>query len=326
MSHAIVAAAPGGPEVLAYRSVDTPRPGRNQLLVEVAAAGVNFIDSYEFSGTYDVAFPFTPGKEGAGSVAAVGPHDADAPRFAVGDRVAWGWGHSSYATHVVVDTATALPVPDGLDLATAAALPLQGITAHYLSHSSYKVTPGDTALVHAAAGGVGLLLTQMIKRRGGRVLATVSTPRKADLARAAGASEVINYLDEPVAQRVRELTGNQGVDVVYDGVGASTFPESLASLRPHGCLVLFGQSSGAVTPVDPARLKDAGSVYLTRPMLGHFISTRDELVSRAEDVFNATLDGDLKVHIGATYPLHDATRALTELLGRRTTGKILLQP
>lgn len=327
MSHAIVAAAPGGPEVLEYREVDTPVPGPGQLLVKVAAAGVNFIDSYELSGAYDVPFPFTPGKEGAGTVEAVGEGIGGGPDgFAVGDEVAWCWGSKGYADDTLVDADAALRVPRGLDLATAAALPLQGLTAHYLTHSSYALQFGDTALVHAAAGGVGLLLVQMIKARGGRVIGTTSTEEKAQLARAAGADEIIRYDSEPVAERVNQLTGGRGVDVVYDGVGAATFDASLDSLRPRGYLVLFGQSSGPVPPVDPQRLNKAGSVYLTRPSLGHFIATRHELEWRATDVFGAAARGALGVRVGATYPLSEAARALTDLTSRRTTGKVLLVP
>jgi len=320
---AIRVEATGGPEAMEVRDVTAAEPQRGELLVDVAASGVNFIDTYQRSGIYQMALPFTPGSEGAGAVAAVGP---EVEGFARGDRVAWAMAPGSYAEQAVVPASNAVKVPDGIDDRTAAAAPLQGMTAHYLVASTHPVRSGDTALVHAAAGGMGLLLTQMIKARGGRVLGTVSTDEKERLAREAGADEIIRYTDEDVVSRVRELTSGAGVDVVYDGVGQSTFDASLASLRPRGTLALFGASSGPVPPLDPQRLNSAGSVFLTRPSLGHHIADRAELDWRAGEVFGAIGRGELDVRIGATYPLADARQAHEDLEGRRTTGKLLLVP
>ncbi|WP_216216472.1 quinone oxidoreductase family protein [Amycolatopsis aidingensis] len=313
----------GGPEVLEVAEVDPAEPGPGELAIEVAAAGVNYIDTYLRSGIYPHDLPFTLGQEGAGRVTAVG---GEADGFAVGDRVAWQGVLGGYAQQAVLPAASAVRVPDGVSDETAAAVMLQGMTAHYLVASTYPVQPGDTVLVHAAAGGVGLLLVQLAKARGARVLGTVSTAEKEQLAREAGADEVIRYTETDFAEQVRKLTGGEGVAVVYDGVGRSTVDGSLASLRPRGMLALFGAASGPVPPLDPQRLNAAGSVFLTRPSLPHYTATRDELDWRAREVFDAVTGGSLRVRIGGSYPLSEARRAHEDLEGRRTTGKLLLLP
>jgi NADPH2:quinone reductase len=319
--HAILARQSGGPEVLESADVERPTPGPGQLLVKVAATGINFIETYQRGGMYKVAYPFTPGSEAAGTVEELGE---GVEGFTVGSRVATAEGQQSYAEYTVLDADKALPVPDGVDLHTAAALPLQGMTAHYLINSSFKVEPGQTVLVHAGAGGVGLLITQLLKTRGARVITTVSTDEKEELARAAGADEVLRY--DGFADAVRQLTNGVGVDVVYDGVGKDTFDGSLASLRTRGFLVLFGAASGAVPPVDPQRLNAGGSLSLTRPKLADFLLNPQERLWRSSEIFGAVADGSLKVRIGASYPLADARRAHEDLEGRRTTGKVLLVP
>ncbi|RAM36479.1 quinone oxidoreductase family protein [Arthrobacter globiformis] len=321
MTHAIVARQPGGPEVLDFTEVERPVPGPGQLLVKVAATGVNFIETYQRSGTYKVNYPFTPGSEAAGVVEEIGEGVED---YTVGSRVATAEGTACYAGYTVLDAAKALPVPDGVDDHTAAALPLQGMTAHYLINSSFRVEPGHSVLVHAGAGGVGLLLTQLLKARGARVITTVSTDEKESLARGAGADEVLRY--GGFADAVRDLTHGAGVNVVYDGVGKDTFDGSLASLRTRGSLVLFGAASGPVPPVDPQRLNAGGSLTLTRPSLAHFLGNPQERLWRSTEIFGAAADGSLKVRIGATYPLAEAGRAHKDLEGRRTTGKVLLVP
>ncbi|MEV7474544.1 quinone oxidoreductase [Pseudarthrobacter oxydans] len=321
MTHAIVARQAGGPEVLTYEDVKRPVPGPGQLLVKVGAAGVNFIDTYKRSGTYKVPFPFTPGSEAAGTVEAVGD---GVTGFVPGDRVATAEGINCYADYALVDEAAALPVPRGLDDLTAAALPLQGITAHYLMNSTFKVEPGHTVLLHAGAGGVGLLLIQLLKARGAEVITTVSTDAKEQLARGAGADHVLRY--EGFAERVREITSGTGADVVYDGVGKDTFDGSLAALRVRGMLVLFGAASGPVPPVDPQRLNAGGSLFLTRPTLGHYLRDAAERRWRSGEVFAAAADGSLKVRIGARYPLVQAAQAHRDLEGRKTTGKVILVP
>jgi NADPH:quinone reductase len=320
---AVVVKEHGGPEVLQISEWPDPGPGPGQLLVEVAAAGVNFMDCYQREGRppYRDALPYIPGAEGAGTVAALGP---DVARFAVGDRVAWTGLPGSYAERVVIPADRALPVPDGLDLEVAAAALLQGMTAHYLCHSTYPVEPGDVVVVHAAAGGVGLLLTQMVALRGGIVIATTSTDAKAELARQAGAQHVVGYPD--FTDAVREVTGGSGAAVVYDSVGQATFDASLSALRPRGYMVLYGASSGPVPPLDPQRLNTGGSLFLTRPTLAHYIARRDELFQRAGDVFSWIRNGQLTVRIGGRYPLADAARAHEDLQARRTTGKLLLLP
>ena len=321
MINAIVATAPGGPEVLEPTAVERPEAGPGQLLVRVAATGVNFIETYQRQGLYKVPFPFTPGDEAAGTVEEVGE---GVDGFSVGQHVATAEGRRAYAEYMIVDADKALPVPENLDLQTAAALPLQGMTAHYLVNSTFRVEPGQTALVHAGAGGVGLLLIQMIKAKGARVITTVSTDAKAEHAAGAGADHVIRY--SGFDHRVRELTGDAGVDVVYDGVGRDTFDGSLACLRTRGSLVLFGAASGPVPPVDIQRLNAGGSLFLTRPTLKHYLLNPQERLWRSSEVFAAAAEGSLSVRIGATYPLASAAEAHRALEGRATTGKVLLVP
>ncbi len=321
MTHAIIAPQAGGPEVLEAVELETPEPGPGQLLVRVSATGVNFIETYQRSGLYKVQYPFVPGAEAAGTVEAVGDGVVD---FAVGDRVATGEGSHTYASHTLVAAEKAIRVPDGVDDHTAAALPLQGMTAHYLINSSFRVEPGHTVLTHAGAGGVGLLLIQLLKARGARVITTVSNDEKAELARAAGADDVLPYAGFP--HKVRELTHGEGVNVVYDGVGKATFDGSMSSLRTRGTLVLFGAASGPVPPLDPQKLNAAGSLTLMRPSLGHFLLNARERHWRATEIFEAAANGSLKVRIGATYSLREAAQAHRDLEGRRTTGKVLLIP
>jgi NADPH2:quinone reductase len=318
---AVVVTRFGGSEVLELHDEPAPQAGPGKLLVNVEAIGVNYRDVYEREGSYGGTPPFVAGVEGAGRVAAVGDGVTD---MAVGDAVAWSGASGSYAEQVALDAARAVPVPDGVSSELAAAALLQGMTAQYLATSTYAVRPGDDVLVHAAAGGVGLLLTQIVKARGGHVIATTSSDEKATLARAAGADEVLPYAG--FAERVRELTNGRGVAVVYDGVGKDTFGGSLASLRPRGMLVLFGAASGAVPPFDPMELERSGSVYLTRPALRNYTSDRAELLGRAREVFDWIRGGALEVWIGGRYPLEEARRAHEELEGRRTTGKLLLMP
>jgi NADPH:quinone reductase len=313
----------GGPEALQVVDVDASEPGAGQVLVDVAACGVNYIDTYQRSGIYQVPLPLVLGLEGAGTIAAVGAGVTD---LAVGDRVAWAAAQGSYAERVLVDAARAIPVPDGVSDEVAGAVPLQGMTAHYLATSTYPVQAGDTVIVHAAAGGVGLLLTQIVKMRGGRVIATVSTEEKAALASRAGADEVVRYDQVDFVAEARRLTGGAGVAAVYDGVGRTTFDGSLSSLRPRGMMVLYGASSGPVPPFDPQRLNSGGSLFLTRPSIGHYTATRAELLERAAQVFGWIAAGKLDVRIGGRYSLAEAGRAHEDLQGRRTTGKLLLVP
>ena len=314
----------GGPEVLIPTELPDPTPGPGELLVEVAVAGVNYIDTYQRQGIYPMELPYVPGMEGAGRVREVG---ADVTEFAAGDRVAWCEPLGSYAELAVLPAAEVVPVPDGVSDEAAVGAALQGMTTHYLLHDSHPVRAGEDVLVHAAAGGVGLLLTQWATRLGARVIGTVSTAEKEELARAAGAAEVIRYTEvDDLAAEVRELTGGAGVAAVYDGVGRTTFDASLASLRRRGILVLFGASSGPVPPVDPQRLNAAGSVFLTRPKLADHVATRDELTTRAAAVYAAVAAGELDVRIGHRYPLAEARAAHEDLQGRRTTGKLVLQP
>ncbi|MDX8053301.1 quinone oxidoreductase [Lentzea sp. BCCO 10_0798] len=313
MPKAVVVRSAGGPEVLEHTDVPSPVPGDGELLVKVSAAGVNYIDTYQRSGQYPLPLPTALGLEGAGEVVT-----SNSPDFAAGDKVAWMGVLGSYASEVVVPAASAVRVPDGLDVELAAASLLQGITAHYLVHSTYVVKEGDRVLVHAAAGGVGLLLTQWVKSKGATVIATVSTDEKEALAREAGADQVLRYGD--FASQIEK------VDVVYDGVGADTFDQSLASLKPRGMLALFGASSGPVPPVDPQRLNAAGSVYLTRPSTGAYLLDRAELDWRASDLFSAITSGELNIRIGGRYKLEEAAQAHIDLQSRRTTGKLLLLP
>jgi NADPH2:quinone reductase len=310
----------GGPEVLELVEVESPEPGPREVLVDVAAAGVNFRDVYEREGAgYGGTPPFIGGAEGAGTVAALGEGVTD---VRVGDRVAWTAAQGSYAEQVAVAAEKAVPVPDHVSDELAAAVLLQGMTAHYLCNDVYPVQDGDSVLVHAGAGGVGLLLTQLARARGGRVITTVSSEEKAELSRAAGASEILAY--NGFSERTRALTDGAGVAAVYDGVGRSTFDESLVSLRVRGTLALYGNSSGPVDPVDPRRLLAGGSLILTRPSLRHFTRTREELLARASSVLRAVDDGSLAVRIGGRYPLADARRAQEDLQSRATTGKLVL--
>ena len=323
---AIQAGRAGGPDVLEPADLPEPTPGPGEVLVRTAAAGVNFIDTYRRGGVYPMPFPHIPGSEGAGTVTAVGDGVTD---LSVGDPIAWADSPDSYAEFVRVKVARAIPVPDGVGLDVAAALPLQGLTAHYLATSTYPVQAGDTILVHAGAGGVGLLLTQLATARGARVITTVSTAEKEQLSRAAGAAEVIRYdllkdLTAELPGLVRELAGG-GLPVVYDGVGRSTFDASLACLRPRGLMVLFGASSGPVPPFDLQRLNAGGSLYVTRPTLGHYIATTEELRGRAGELFAAVLAGRLQVRIGVRFPLAEARGAHEALEGRATTGKVILE-
>lgn len=320
--HAIQITETGGPDVLTPTDLPEPVPGPGEVLVDVAAAGVNYIDTYQRQGIYPLPLPFVAGLEGAGRVAALGD---GVTGLAVGDRVAWFETQGSYAERVVMPATRTVPVPDGVSDEVAAAVLLQGMTAVVLCDQTYPVRHGDDVLVHAAAGGVGLLLTQLVTALGGRVIATVSTDEKEELARGAGAAEVLRYGDD-LAEQVRALTGGVGVAVAYDGVGATTFDASLASLRRRGMLVLFGAASGPVPPVDPQRLNRGGSLYLTRPTLFHYITDRTELLATAGAVFDAVLDGSLQVRIGHRYPLADARQAHEDLQGRRTTGKLVLMP
>ena len=313
----------GGPDVLGVTEQEVPRPGPGQVVVEVAAAGVNYMDIYqrEGVGNYRTEPPFVPGAEGAGTVAAVGEGVA---ALAVGDRVAWAGQGSSYAEQVALPANRVVPVPDGVSLQVAAAAILQGMTAHYLVTSTYPVREDDVAVVHAAAGGVGLLLTQMVKRRGGIVVATTSTGEKAGLALGAGADHVVGY--DRFRAIVDDATEGVGAHVVYDGVGQDTFDDSLAALRPRGMMVLYGAASGQVPPFDPQRLNSGGSLFLTRPTLAHYIADVEEMRWRAGEVFDWIAKGELEVRIGGTYPLADAARAQEDLASRRTTGKLLLLP
>lgn len=323
--NAIVVTQHGGPEVLAYVERPELEPGPGQLLVDVAAAGVNFIDTYHRTGAYQRPLPFTPGAELAGTVTAIGE---GVTGFAPGDHVATVDSVSgAYADTSLVEAGRAVRVPAGIDLETAAAAMLQGLTAHYLTTSTWPVQNDQTVLIHAAAGGMGLLLTQLAKARGARVIGTVSTAEKEAKARAAGADEIIRYTEvDDLAGQVRALTGGKGVDVVYDGVGKTTFDASLASLRPRGMEVLFGASSGQVTEFDPRRLHSGGSLFLTRPTLGHHIATPEELAWRSDDLFGAIESGRLEITVGARFPLAEAAEAHKALESRTTVGKVLLIP
>jgi NADPH:quinone reductase len=320
---AILADRHGGPEVLRLTERDLPVPGPGQLVVDVAAAGVNFADIYRRQGLRPYAgdAPFVIGSEGSGTVVAAGP---DTGGLDQGDRVAWADVPGSYAEQVIVPADRAVPVPDGVELDVAAAVMLQGMTAHYLSHDAYPVARGDAVVVHAAAGGVGLLLTQMVKMRDGVVIATTSTLPKAELAKDAGADYLAGYDDFGAV--AREITGGDGAAAVYDGIGQATFDDGLAALRRRGYMVLYGAASGPVPPVDPQRLAAGGSLYLTRPTLGSYIATRDELLTRANALFRWIRQGTLKVRIGGRYPLDQAARAQEDLASRGTTGKLILLP
>ncbi len=313
----------GGPEMLVPITVALPEPGPGQLRVKVAATGLNFVEVYHRKGLYGLPFPLTPGGEFAGTVDALGP---GVMGFSVGDRVATVAGLAGYAEFALVASERAITLPTSLSFDQAAALLLQGMTAHYLSFSTFPLAKGHTALVHAGAGGVGLLLTQIAKRRGARVISTVSTAEKAQLARDAGADDVILYTQTDFATEVERLVGKRGVDVVYDSVGKTTFEKGLGLLRPRGMMVLFGQASGAVAPFDPQVLSQGGSLFLTRPTLGSYTQTREELLGRAGDLFGWVSDGSLHLRIDRKFPLAEAGAAQAYLESRESKGKILLIP
>lgn len=320
---AIVIRETGGPEVLKLEDIQTPEPGPGQARVRVSAIGVNFIDVYYRLGLYAAKTPFTPGREAAGVVDAVGP---DAQGVAVGDRVGFAMDPGSYGESVCVPADHLLKVPEGVSFEQAAAVLLQGMTAHYLSHDTFPLAAGQVALVLAAAGGAGRLLVQMAVRRGARVIGATSTEEKAALVRSAGASDVILYRDKDLAEEARRLTNGKGVDVVYDSVGKDTFSKSLAALRPRGMLALYGQSSGPVEPMDPQVLNQKGSLFLTRPSLGHYVAERKDLEKRAADVFDWIRKGKLDVRVDKTFPLEKAADAHRHLEAGKTMGKVLLKP
>ncbi len=313
----------GGPEVLKFVELPDPEPKGGQILVDLQAIGVNYIDTYQRSGLYPVDLPYVPGLEGAGTVRAVGPEVED---FKAGDRVAYTDVPGAYAELSVLPAERAVRLPDDLDFKQGAAALLQGMTAHYLACTTYPLKPGDTCLVHAAAGGVGLLLVQIAKLRGATVYGTVSTEAKAELARGAGADEVIRYTESDFEEEISRITGGSGVNVVYDSVGKTTFLKSLNCLKPRGYMVSFGQSSGKIEPFDPASLAAKGSLFLTRPLLFHYIADRQSLLSRADEVLSWITTGKLNLRIEHEFPLADAEQAHRELEARRTTGKILLIP
>ncbi len=316
---------PGGPEVLTVADVATPAPGAGEVLVRQSAAGVNFIDVYQRTGLYKRDLPFIVGSEGAGVVEAVGDGVTD---FTPGERVAYPTTPNlgGYAELNAVPARVIVSIPDGIDDRVAAAIMLQGMTAHYLVTDTFPLRAGNVALVHAAAGGVGSTLVQLAKARGATVIATVGTAEKAALARSFGADHVINYADGDFAEAVRAIVGEHAVDVAYDSVGKETWERSLSLLRPRGLLALFGNSSGPVPPVEPQRLAAGGSLFLTRPTLFNYIATREELLGRARDLFGAIAAGKLQVRVGAAYPLAEAAQAHRDLEARRTTGKLLLIP
>lgn len=313
----------GGPEVMGLEQIDEPSPAPNGIVVEVGAAGVNFIDTYHRSGLYDMPLPLTPGLEGAGTVVAVGD-EVDA--WSVGDAVAWTGAIGSYAERVAMPAASAVAVPDGVSADTAAASMLQGLTSHYLIDSTYALGEGDTCVVHAAAGGVGLLLVQMAKMKGAEVFATVGTEEKAELARGAGADHVIMYREVDFAEAVEEIAGPNAIDVVYDGVGASTFEGGLKVLRRRGTMATFGNASGPVSAVTPIAASAGKSLFVTRPSLFDYISAPGELQARSDEMFAWIASGALDIRIGLELPLAEAVQAHQKLEGRETTGKVLLRP
>lgn len=315
---------PGGPEALTLQDLPTPAPGPGEALIRIEASGVNFIDVYFREGRYPAKLPYTLGQEAAGTIVALGE---DAPvAFKVGDRVAWCSVPGTYAQLAVAPVEKLISIPEGVSSQQAAAAMLQGMTAHYLAHSTYSIRPGDEILIHAGAGGVGLLLTQIAKSLGARVFTTVSNEEKAELSREAGADEVILYTQQDFADSIQKLVSGAGLHAVYDSVGKTTFEKSLSVLRPRGTLVLFGGSSGAVPPFDLIELSQRGSLYITRPTLKDYTATRQELEHRAGDILNAVALGELKLRIEHIYPLIDAAHAHRDLEGRKTTGKLLLIP
>lgn len=314
---------PGGPEALKLVDLPVPEPKPNEAIVAIKAAGVNFIDVYFREGRYPAPLPFTVGQEGAGVISSIG---SEVTGLAVGDRVAFTGVPGSYAEYAAVPADRLVKIPDNLDFELAAAAMLQGMTAHYLIHSTYPIKAGETVLIHAAAGGVGSLLVQMAKRVGARVIGTAGSENKAQLARAAGADEVIIYTTQDFETETKRITDGNGVDVVYDGVGKTTFEKDLRVLRLRGYLVLYGGSSGAVPPVDPMVLNKSGSLYLTRPSLHHYIQRREELEQRSNEVMGMITRGELHLRIHKIYPLAEAITAHRDLEGRKTTGKLLLRP
>ena len=320
---AIVVPQLGGAENLVLDDLPEPVAGPGDLLVDVAAAGVNYVDIYHRSGLYDITLPFIPGVEGAGTVSAVGE---SVDGFEVGDRVSWADVRGSYAERHVIPANRAVPIPDGLDLKTVAAVLLQGLTAQYLATDTFPLHEGHRCLIHAGAGGVGLLLTQIAKLRGAEVFTTVGSAEKAELSRGAGADHVIVYTEADFQHSVEELAGPRPLDVVYDGVGADTFMKGLDLLRPRGMMVTFGNASGPVPEISPLLLSQKGSLFLTRPSMAHYLLTNEELLSRSRDVFAWVQSGELEVHIGSEFPLADAADAHRALEGRQTTGKVLLLP
>lgn len=320
---AIVVKESGSTDKLLFEEVEDPAPGNGDLLVEVGAAGLNFIDTYHREGLYPLELPFTPGLEGAGTVTAIGEGVDD---FAVGERVAWVNVLGSYAERHVVPAADAIPVPDEVSTDLAAAVMLQGITAHYLATSTFPLSVGDRCLVHAGAGGVGRLLTQIAKKTGAHVITTVGTEEKAELSRTAGADDVIVYTKVGFREEIENRYGPNSLDVVYDGVGAATFDDSIDLLQPRGMMVTFGNASGPVPDVSPLLLAQKGSIFLTRPTMKHYMRTHAELMERVTDLFDWISDGSLDVHIDRTYPLEEAAKAHEALEGRETTGKVLLKP
>lgn len=313
----------GGPEKLRHEEIETPKPKAGEALVQVYASGVNFIDIYFRTGLYKAEPPVVLGMEGAGVVMEAG-EGVDSVK--AGDRVAWAMARGSYAEYQTVPVNMLIKLPEGLEFDLAAASMLQGMTAHYLTHSTYPLKPNDVALVHAAAGGTGQWIVAAAKQRGARVIGTTSTPHKADIARAAGCDEVILYTEKDFAAEVRKLTGGRGVDVVYDSVGKATWEKSLDSLKPRGMMASFGNASGPVDPITPLALGQKGSLFLTRPTLAHYTAKREELEWRSSDVFGWIRDGIVEVHIHKVYPLGAAGEAQEDLAGRRTTGKLLLRP
>jgi NADPH2:quinone reductase len=320
---AIVVTETGGPEKLEYVDHLDPTPGESDVVVEVEYAGVNFIDTYHRTGLYDMAMPFVPGVEGSGTVVAVGSGVTD---LSTGDRVAWVSGIGSYAERVAIPAERAIPVPEKISTETAAALLLQGLTAHYLATDTYPLDSESICLIHAGAGGVGHLLTQIARIKGARVITTVGSPDKAELSKAAGAWEVILYRDVDFATEVERLVGPKRIDVVYDGVGAATFMKGLDVLRPRGLMVTFGNASGPVPEISPLLLTRKGSLFLTRPTMADYLRSREELLRRASDLFGWVESGDLEVRVGDEFDLRDARDAHTALESRRTTGKVLLHP
>lgn len=313
----------GGPEVLTLEEMPVPEPKAGEARVKIEAIGVNYIDVYQRTGLYPLQTPFTLGTEGAGIVDAVGPNVTEVKK---GERVGYAMIPGSYAEYAIVPAARLVPIPPNIDARSAAALMLQGMTAHYLTHSTYPLKKGETALLHAAAGGVGLLLIQIVKQLGATVIGTVSTEAKAKLAKEMGADHLILYTQNDFLAEVKKLTDGHGVNVVYDSVGQTTFDKSLDCLRPRGYLVLFGQSSGPVPPFDPGKLAAKGSLFLTRPSLAHYTLDRAELLQRANDLFNWTTSGKLKLRMEKTFPMADAAEAHRQLEGRKTTGKVILLP